>query len=129
MNFRIDLYASKKDLSLFKDTETRFNISVLESMSITSTCKNTASISKKDSFPSVDAELLKNFKKDSYEKENWNVLLNNTLFNGVHECDKKSETNQNSKCIIDVYGDLNFNKNSKSIAIMLSVPLSQVFKE
>lgn len=127
MNFQIDLFAPQKDLSLFKEPEKHFNMSVLESLSIATNCRSLSSLSNKNSFPSIDVENLQKINEGAGQNIAWNVLINNTVFNGVPNCDRKDEETKKAKCIIDAYGNLNFSKASQSLAIMLSIPLSSVF--
>ena len=114
-------------MSRFEELETWFNVSVLESKALDASCQDLGTTSRKSLFPEVDSDLLQKFNANSKEIEPWHLVLNNYLFNGAPNCNSKEEGTGKSKCTIDIYGDLEFDKNSQKAAFMLWFPLSKVF--
>lgn len=125
MNLRLDLYAPSQDLSIYREYETQFNVSVLETNSASASCGNLGLNSKQSSFPMIDKDLLKDFNKES-KSGKWDVVLNNTMMYGVPDCTKKDEKTGKYKCVTDIYGEMDFSQESQKLAIMLLYPLSKV---
>jgi len=124
MNFRLDLYAPSKDLKIYREYETKFNISVLESDSTLTSCSNLALTSKQSSFPMIDKSLYTDFNKKS-KSGTWDIVLNNTEMYGRPDCTKRDERTGKFKCVTDIYGEMDFSQESKKLAIMLTYPLSK----
>lgn len=53
-------------------------------------------------------------------------MINDYVFTGVPMCGEKDQDTGKTKCIYDMYGDLDFNEAAQKLAIMFSFPLSEV---
>jgi len=121
MNFRLDLYAPSKDLKIYREYETHFNISVLETDSALASCSNLALTSKQSSFPMIDKSLYTDFNKNA-KTGTWDIVLNNTEMYGSPDCTKKDERTGKFKCVTDIYGEMDFSQESKKTRYYAYIP-------